>query len=98
MVLLSNSSSYELSGSGKKMRLHFVTKADQKYLPVSLASMVSKYIRELLVERINKYFLKHQPQLKPTAGYWKDGLRFIEDLKTKAPHVKYQKSQLIRSK
>lgn len=93
-----NMSSYQLSDSEKSMKLHFVTKADQKYLPVSLSSIVSKYIRELFVERINEYFLNHKPQIKPTAGYWKDGLRFIEDLKTHIPNVKYEPAQLIRSR
>jgi ribonuclease HIII len=91
-------SSYQLSDPKRTMRLHFVTKADQKHLPVSLSSMVSKYVRELLVARINNYFLSHKPDIKPTAGYWKDGLRFIEDIKTHIPHVKYDPTQLIRKR
>ncbi len=91
-------SSYELKNDRRKMRIHFVTKADQKYLPVCLASMVSKYVRELLVERINHYFLSHHAELKPTAGYWKDGQRFIADIKTYVPHLKYDANQLIRSR
>ena len=58
--------------------------------------MVSKYIRELLVQNINSYFSAHHKDLKPTAGYWTDGLRFIDDLKKYIPHVKYQKNQLVR--
>jgi hypothetical protein len=61
-----------------------------------LASMVSKYLRELLVDNINRYFIDFCPGIKPTAGYWKDGLRFIEDLQMKAPHVKFSRDQLIR--
>jgi len=34
--------------------------------------------------------------LKPTAGYWKDGLRFIEDLKKYVPHIQYDDNQMIR--
>jgi ribonuclease HII len=89
-------SSYELQTEGKQMRLHFVVGADDRFLPVSLASMVSKYLRELLVENINRYFLSHCENLKPTAGYWKDGLRFIEDLKKNIPHVCYERNHLIR--
>lgn len=91
-------SSYELKGAQKQMRIHFVTKADQKHLPVSLASMVSKYVRELLVERINCYWQSHHAELKPTAGYWKDGLRFIADLKKHVPHVIYESEKFIRSR
>jgi len=89
-------SSYELQANGKCMRLHFVVDADERFLPVSLASMVSKYLRELLVYSINRYFVGHFADLKPTAGYWKDGLRFIEDLKTNIPHVRFDSNQLIR--
>jgi ribonuclease HII len=91
-------SSYELKTDGKYMRLHFVVGADDNFLPVSLASMVSKYVRELLVYNMNRYFVGFFPDLKPTAGYWKDGLRFIQDLKTNLPHVKYDQNQLIRSR
>jgi ribonuclease HII len=89
-------SSYELSGGKNKLRVHFVVGADDKFLPVSLASMVSKYLRELLVAHINEYFRGFNSAVKPTAGYWKDGLRFIADLKTHIPNVKYDANQLIR--
>jgi ribonuclease HII len=91
-----NSSSYELRNTDRKMRIHFVIKADQRYMPVCLASMVSKYVRELLVARINNYFLCHHEQLKPTAGYFKDGRRFIADINTYIPNVKYDSNLLIR--
>jgi len=89
-------SSYELKAGGKKMRLHFVVDADERFFPVSLASMVSKYLRELLVDNINRYFVAFHADLRPTAGYWKDGLRFIQDLKTNLPHVQFDSNQLIR--
>lgn len=91
-----SSSSYELRESKRTMRLHFVVSADDRFLPVSLASMVSKYLRELLVRNINRYFAGHCAELKPTAGYWKDGLRFIDDLKTNIPNLAYDRNQLIR--
>ncbi len=89
-------SSYELSDGDRRVRLHFIVGADGKYLPVALASMASKYIREVLVDNINRYFRGFSDSLKPTAGYWKDGLRFIEDIKTYIPGVHYNANQLIR--
>lgn len=89
-------SSYELQAGGKYLRLHFAVGADGRFLPVSLASMVSKYIRELLIGSMNRYFAGFGTDLKPTAGYWKDGLRFIEDLKTNLPGVEVDNNQLIR--
>ncbi len=89
-------SSYELQTGDRAMRVHFVVGADERYLPVSLASMVSKYLRELLIGCINRYFTGFSPDLKPTAGYWNDGLRFVEDLRTNLPHIHFNSDQLIR--
>jgi ribonuclease HII len=89
-------SSYELLRGGKQMRLHFVVGADDRFLAVALASMLSKFLRQLLIGNINRYFAGFGAELKPTAGYWKDGLRFIEDLKQNIPHVAYDSNQLIR--
>jgi ribonuclease HII len=79
-----------------QMHVHFIVRADQRFLPVSLASMVSKYIRELLMDNINRYFLNLNAGLKPTAGYWTDGLRFIEDIKKNIPAAQVDYNQLIR--
>jgi ribonuclease HII len=91
-------SSYELQAGGKAMRVHFVVGADGRFMPVSLASMVSKYLRELLIGCINRYFAGFAAELKPTAGYWQDGLRFIEDIKTNLPNLRFDSNQLIRSR
>ena len=92
-------SSYEMTGpDGKIMRLHFATKADNRFLPVALASMASKYVREVLVDSINQHFVSLLPGLKPTAGYWKDGLRFIKDIKAGIDPFDYDDSTLIRSR
>jgi ribonuclease HII len=89
-------SSYEMKIGQRKIRVHFVVGADSKFLPVSLASMACKYLREVLVENINNYFLSFNPAIKPTAGYWQDGLRFIEDIKTHIPNLSFNTNQLIR--
>ena len=91
-------SSYEMVGSGKTMRVHFVVKADTKCMPVCMASMTSKYLREVMMDSINDYFLGHCDKIAPTAGYWKDGLRFVEDLKTHLPGLEYQKEMLVRNR
>jgi ribonuclease HII len=92
----SSVSSYELSASYKQVKIDFAVKADAIFLPACLASMVSKYLREKLMACINSYFLEKCRLLKPTAGYWTDGKRFINDLKTIAPQIQYDPNQLIR--
>jgi len=74
----------EAEGGGRSMRVSFMVDAEEAHLPVALASMVSKYTRELLMTRLNDYFVARVPGLKPTAGYAKDGKRFLEEL---VPHL-----------
>jgi ribonuclease HII len=94
---LNSQHSTSLKNKGYRcVRVHFVVGADSKFLPVSLASMACKYLREVLVENINNYFLSFNPAIKPTAGYWQDGLRFIEDIKTHIPNLSFNENQLIR--
>jgi ribonuclease HII len=93
-----NLSSYELRDKGRTMRLHFVVGADRKFLPVSLSSMVSKYLRELMIDNLNNYFRFFNSSIKPTAGYWTDGLRFVKDIQTFIPQISYNSNQLIRSR
>lgn len=90
-------SSYEMGIGGKSIRIHFAAGADGRFLPVCLASMVSKYIREILMESQNAFFLGLCETLKPTAGYWQDGQRFVKDLAEKLPDFSYDRDKLIRS-
>jgi ribonuclease HII len=59
-------SAYTIDGVG---RIAFELDADQYHLPVSLASMVGKYLRELLMERQNQYYLERDPLLRRVSGY-----------------------------
>ena len=87
---------YELRSASRMLRLTFEVKGDDRYLPVSLASMVSKYIRELLMECMNDYFVQLDAGLRPTAGYWQDGQRFLKDLRSRLPTLKIDDRQLVR--
>jgi len=89
-------SDYELRDGTRIVRLTFEVKADDRYLAVSLASMISKYLRELLMERMNVYFAKLDAGLKPTAGYWQDGQRFVHELRTRLPHMAIDEERLVR--
>lgn len=87
---------YEMRDASRKVKLTFEVEADDRYLPVSLASMVSKYLRELLMDCLNAYFLKLDGGLEPTAGYWQDGQRFIAELRTRLPHLVLDMNRLVR--
>lgn len=84
-----STSSYHLTAPNRSMKIHFLEKGDLRQMPIALASMTSKYIRELFMEMLNTYFQSHCPDLAPTAGYYKDGKRFLSDLQSHnlAPHL-----------
>ncbi len=73
-------SSYLLADKTRQFKIHFLTKGDDAHLPIALASMTSKYLRELFMEVLNEWFVQKCPGLKPTAGYYKDGQRFLQDM------------------
>src|SRR5436305_11478164 len=62
-------SEYCVDGLGRDVRLLFRPKADGNSLPVALASMLAKYLREVFMLQFNRYSLTHVPGLKPPAGY-----------------------------
>jgi len=64
---------------GRRMRIAFSEKGDRFSFPVALASCFAKYAREISMEAFNAYFGALQPGLKPTAGYYTDGLRWLAE-------------------
>ncbi|HWB10353.1 MAG TPA: hypothetical protein VG826_14070 [Pirellulales bacterium] len=52
----------------------------ERYLPCAVASMTSKYLRELSMLAFNHYWNRHLPDLRPTAGYPVDAGRFKADI------------------
>ncbi|MCA9068255.1 MAG: hypothetical protein KDA84_04995 [Planctomycetaceae bacterium] len=68
-------SRYRVGNTG----LCFQTKAESHF-PVAVASMVSKYLRELAMECFNRYWQTYLPDLKPTKGYPVDARRFRNDI------------------
>lgn len=89
-------SSYDMAWGGKHIRIHFAAGADRRFFPVCLASMVSKYIREIVMESQNAFFYDLCPALRPTAGYWEDGQRFVRELAEKLPAFQYDRNKFIR--
>lgn len=52
----------------------------EAHLPVALASMVSKYVRELWMRLFNRFWQEHVPGLRATQGYPLDARRFKADI------------------
>lgn len=75
-------SAYRLASADSDWHIKFVVDADRLRMPVALASMVAKYVREALMLEFNRFWRSRAPQLSPTAGYYTDAQRFLRDIAT----------------
>ena len=57
------------------LEVRFQAKGESVF-SVAVASMVSKYLRELIMLRFNEYWTGRMPELRPTRGYPVDAKRF----------------------
>lgn len=91
-------SEYRLLRDGHAVRIVFVEKAEVGCMPVALASMLSKYLREAMMGRFNAYWQQQLPGVNPTAGYHTDGVRFLGDIEQKRRELGVEDARLIRSR
>lgn len=57
----------------------FQTRAESHF-PVAVASLVSKYLREVAMIAFNRFWRTHLPDVKPTQGYPNDAKRFRAEI------------------
>jgi ribonuclease HII len=76
----------------------FCVGGEEVALPVALASMVSKYTRELFMELLNLYWASRVADLRPTAGYHTDGLRFLRDIESAIVAAGIDRAMLVRDR
>ena len=72
-------STYRWGAKPARCEIHFMA-GGESALPTALASMVSKYLRELSMHAFNGYWRRHLPELRPTAGYPGDARRFKSEI------------------
>ncbi len=79
------------------MEFCFRTRAEE-LLPVALASMTAKYLREVLMMQFNCWWQQQLPRLKPTQGYPVDAKRFLADIQHLLAPLGISESLLWRSR
>lgn len=89
-------SEYRLLRGGHAVRIVFCEKAEAQCLPVAAASMLCKYLREVLMRRFNAYWREQIPGVEPTAGYYSDGMRFLKDIEAKRVALGIPEEHLVR--
>ncbi len=93
----SQASAYRWEGMGGRVELRFETKGE-RHLPVALASMAAKYLRELAMREFNAWWLRHLPGLLPTAGYPGDAGRFMKCIAPLLAPLGIERSELWRER
>src|SRR5204862_1697405 len=89
---------YRLHGARRFMQVTLQPRADGDHLCVALASMLSKYLREVLMEQFNRFWQGHVPGLKATVGYPTDAVRFFADIKEAVSRLGFAEAAVWRRK
>ncbi|HLA86371.1 MAG TPA: hypothetical protein VJL29_16415 [Thermoguttaceae bacterium] len=72
-------STYRLGPPDRRVEIVFAV-GGEAYLPAALASMASKYLRELAMKALNAFWTARVEGLRPTAGYPVDARRFKKEI------------------
>ena len=91
-------SAYRIAGDGGDMTVTFARGCEDKHMPVALASMFSKYVREAYMRRLNSFWQRRAPGLKATAGYPQDAKRFLRDIEQTRADLGIGLDQFVRSR
>ncbi|MBK9129911.1 MAG: hypothetical protein IPM13_19355 [Phycisphaerales bacterium] len=73
-------SEYVVDRGGMKTKVTFAERAEEQAFPTALASCLAKYVRETMIHSLNAWFVARRPDLRPTAGYYTDGKRFLAEI------------------
>lgn len=92
----SDRSGYRLTRSGIPWTIRFLVEGESCQMPVALASIFSKYVRELFMICFNRYWRGLIPDLRPTAGYNTDGQRFLADIDSTFSRQSIDRNLLVR--
>lgn len=89
-------SQYRLRGERGTIDVTFSEQGEERAFPTALASCFAKYTRELMVEVINNWFGLRVPGLSPTAGYYVDGHRWLDEVMPHLPTLRVPTERLVR--
>ena len=89
-------SSYSISQGHRRVKVTFTAGGEDRAFPTALASCIAKYVRELMLHLLNRWFRAKMPELRPTAGYYTDGRRFLKEVAPIVDSADFPRSLLVR--
>ena len=90
-------SSYRMTLPDRSVTIRFLKQADGRDKPAALASMAAKYLRELFMEGLNAFFAGRVEGLRPTAGYYGDGARFLGEIEDVLDDLGVARDDFVRA-
>lgn len=88
---------YRIDRTGAPLVISFTVEGENDHFPIALASMTAKYTRELWMARLNRWFAQRVQPLEPTAGYVKDGRRFLAEVRDELKAHGIAETRLVRA-
>jgi len=85
-------------GAGGTLDLTVREKADVTSLPVALASMYAKYVREVCMRQFNVWWQARAGDVAPTAGYWTDYQRWAAEMQPWLAALDLPPEKYVRSR
>jgi hypothetical protein len=87
---------YRVDGLAGPTRIEFRVRAEEHCFPAALASMFSKYLREVYMLRFNAFWREVDPDLPATSGYYADAQRFLRAVERHRRRLGIAESELVR--
>lgn len=94
----SERSAYRLVDGARIREIEFVTRGEQSRFAVALASVFSKYVRELYMYALNAYWTNRVEGVRPTAGYYTDAKRWLQEMSPELDRRLVDRSLLVRTR
>ncbi|MGB0714832.1 MAG: hypothetical protein ACPGXK_03085 [Phycisphaerae bacterium] len=91
-------SAYRMTRNDQIVDIDFGTKGDATQFVVAMASIVSKYLREVSMHAFNRYWCARLETLKPTAGYYQDAQRWLREASDTIAEMGVPRSRLVRQR
>jgi len=92
------SSRYVVGEGERRAEIEFRQGADRADFAAAVASMVSKYLRELFMKAFNIFWRTQVPGIKPTAGYPVDARRFLYETRLARKKLGIKDDKIIRAR
>jgi hypothetical protein len=88
---------YRWGAAAGRVEVRFQS-SGERFLPAALASMTSKYLRELAMLAFNDFWCRRVPNLRATAGYPLDARRFKAQIATAQEQLGIPDHQVWRAR